>query len=866
MAAQNAQRWREIKEILENALEIPTENRAGFLAEKCADDADLRREVESYLAFETNDALDCASFGASANFIGENFGSYKIIKKIGEGGMGAVFLAERADGEFHRQVAVKIVRGGLASDAVLRRFLNERQILAELEHPNIARLIDGGTNRAGAPFFVLEYVDGLPVTEYAKKKDLSVSARLDLFRQICAAVQYAHKNLVIHRDLKPSNILITDACEPKLLDFGIAKILKQDGDETQTKQFAFTPDYASPEQKRGEKLTTATDVYSLGVILHELLTGNRPPNTENEKRKTKNEKSTNSNKHTAQDQRQRTKDQTPKTVSIELKNIVAKALCEEPERRYSSIEHFSEDVRRYLRGLPVAARPNSFSYRASKFISRNRLTFAAALVAFLFLLGGVAATINQAIVARRERARAEQRFNDVRKLANSFMFEINDEIVRSPIKARELLVQKAIEYLDKLAAEAGDDAELQSELAMAYEKIGNIQGEIFKPTTGKIGEALASYQKALELREKLFAAAPNAAGAINLSRSRLDIGGIYLTSGNLAAARANFRESINILELRLASEPENSALQNHFARSLSMNGQAAVRCGSLGEALENYEKSLKIYQHLAAASPEIVGLQRNVGILFSYIGFVKMETGKTAEAVGDYENWLETEKKINERDKNNLQSRGELSSAHIWFGAALSEHGDAPKAAAHFAEGIAILEAEWLADKENLGKEYTLADGHLEFGKALLKNNLAGEAIKNLEKAAQTYRKVWQKDKQNLMAHHRVAAAQRFLADAFLQTNNEAQAAENYAQSLAAFEELTAADSENVDWRQDLAMSYLRRGELSLKKNDAATARADFERALPIFEKLAAQSPENIKRDRELKTVQSYLAVFLAQE
>lgn len=282
--------WQKIKSILNDALDCSPAARGEYLAVACAGNATLRRDVESLLAFENDggDALEASAFAViddlqvpEKNFIGKNFGVYKILEKLGEGGMGAVFLAERDDGEFRQTVAVKLIRSDVGSDAVLRRFLNERQILAELEHPNIARLIDGGTTGENVPYLVMEYVEGLPIDDYADARDLSLTARLDLFRRVCAAVSHAHKNLVIHRDLKPSNILVSADGEPKLLDFGIAKLLKaDDSNDTQTRQFAFTPDYASPEQVRGEKLTTATDVYSLGVILYELLAGEKPYRTD----------------------------------------------------------------------------------------------------------------------------------------------------------------------------------------------------------------------------------------------------------------------------------------------------------------------------------------------------------------------------------------------------------------------------------------------------------------------------------------------------------------------------------------------------------------------------------------------------------
>jgi eukaryotic-like serine/threonine-protein kinase len=496
------ERWRQIKSILEEALERPADERSVFLAETCASDDELRREVESLLEFDVPDSdfIEDSVFrlteslleGAGQAFIGKRFGKYEIISELGAGGMGAVFLAERADGEFRQKVAVKIIKRGMDSGAIVSRFLNERQILATLDHPNIARLIDGGTTENGLPYFVMEYVEGETILEFAQRRGLSIEQRLDLFREVCAAVSFAHRNLVIHRDLKPSNILVTQDGEPKLLDFGIAKLVKTDiSDKTATQAFAFTPEYASPEQMMGGRLTTATDIYSLGVILYELLTETRPFSFEDKnfgqivQTVTQTEppppssaaKANSGKKINAENEIDSTQSINPNSKSLrgDLDNIVLKALKKEPERRYQTVEQFSEDVRRYLKGLPVLARRDTIIYRAEKFARRNPLVVAAAALSFLILVGGSVGVAWQAGIANVERERAERRFGDVRRLANSFIFEIDEEIEKSPVRARELLARRAIEYLDNLAREAEGDMELQSELAAAYEKIGDVQ-------------------------------------------------------------------------------------------------------------------------------------------------------------------------------------------------------------------------------------------------------------------------------------------------------------------------------------------------------------------------------------------------------
>ena len=290
----NPTRWAKISEIIETALDKEETERSSYLTQVCGEDTALREEVESLLSYEDgentnifdknqiNALLFAEDSKLTNSFIGKQIGKYKLTKMLGEGGMGAVFLADRTDGEFEQQVAIKLLKQGFVSKIALSRFVSERQILARLHHRFIAQLLDGGTTDEGMPYLVMEYIEGLPLIDYCNQQNLDLKARLELFQKICSAVQYAHQHLVIHRDLKPSNIMVTEDGSPKLLDFGISKLVSQEGDalQTQTEFRALTPGYASPEQVRGDMISTSSDVYSLGVILYELLTGKRPYNTD----------------------------------------------------------------------------------------------------------------------------------------------------------------------------------------------------------------------------------------------------------------------------------------------------------------------------------------------------------------------------------------------------------------------------------------------------------------------------------------------------------------------------------------------------------------------------------------------------------
>jgi serine/threonine protein kinase len=451
------QQWGQLREMFRVAIESKPQQREAYLDEACANDPLLRVEIESLLASHdrAEDFIETPAFAGGVKAItespgeqieGQRIGQYQIIREIGRGGMGTVYLAARADEQYEKLVAIKIVRRGMDSEDILRRFRNERQILANLDHPNIARLLDGGTTRDGLPYLVMEYVEGKPVTDYCDQHRLPTSERLQLFRTICEAVQHAHQNLVVHRDLKPSNILITEEGTPKLLDFGIAKVLNPElsalpTDHTLTELRVLTPDYASPEQVRGEKLTTTSDVYSLGIVLYELLTGHRPyrstgtplhelarviceqepvkPSTAianieivthgETKPRTITPESVSSARDTLPNKLRR-------GLSGDLDNIILMALRKEPVRRYATVSQFSEDISRHLDGLPVVARKDTFKYRATKFVRRNRLGVAAAVVILLSLLGGIVATIWQARVAQREKVRAESISNFLEKM------------------------------------------------------------------------------------------------------------------------------------------------------------------------------------------------------------------------------------------------------------------------------------------------------------------------------------------------------------------------------------------------------------------------------------------------------------------
>src|SRR4029453_5319211 len=394
----NPERWQRLEELFHRVLELPPEARAARLAEAGGDDLDLRAEVNRLLhshaeatSFVRDAAAGVEHVAATIMPEAAHIGAYRIVRELGRGGMGTVYLGERADAQFEMRVAVKLIKRGMDTDAVLQRFRHERQILAGLEHPTIARLLDGGTTDEGLPYFVMEYVDGQPIDEYCRTHQLSLEQRLRLFLRVCEAVQYAHQGLVVHRDLKPSNILVTAAGEPKLLDFGIAKLLRpQVGEESEDQTASvvrlLTPDFASPEQVRGDRVTTASDVYALGVVLYEVLSGRRPyrlkGGTAAQLERAILERDVEApSTALARDLRRQ--------LRGDLDNVVLKALRKDPAERYATAAELADDVRRYLDGFPVRAAPDRPAYRIAKFLRRHHAAVTAGAAGVFGLVAGL---------------------------------------------------------------------------------------------------------------------------------------------------------------------------------------------------------------------------------------------------------------------------------------------------------------------------------------------------------------------------------------------------------------------------------------------------------------------------------------------
>jgi eukaryotic-like serine/threonine-protein kinase len=886
----DVERWQKVNEIFHSALQQTADQRSCFLSQACADDPELLAEVQSLLFSyeESSSFIQGSAFDHAVDVFaqsdtpqpGQRIGCYKIVREIGRGGMGAVLLAIRDDEEYEKEVAIKIIKRGMDTDYLLERFRNERQILARLDHPHIARLLDGGTTEGGLPYFVMEYIEGQPIDEYCDEKKLSVVERLKLFRKVCAAVHYAHQNLVIHRDLKPSNVLVTDDGTPKLLDFGIAKILAPDSQgytrETATMMRMMTPEYASPEQVRGDHITTASDVYSLGVVLYELLTGRSPyrykgrsplevlsivSNDEPERPSTviyRLEESTRSLNGaetqviTAEDVsllREGSADKLRRRLSGDLDNIILKAMRKEKERRYASVERLSEDIRNYLHGLPVSARKDTFSYRAWKFINRNKAAVVAATLVLLTLIGGIIATAWQAKVAHEQRMLAGAEREKARQLARTVLFDYHDAIVDLPgsVPVRNKLAQDMVEYLNSFAAEAASDPALQGELADAYERVSSVLGGSAYANLGDTDKALENLKNALHIRENLLAANPqNPELRMNLANTFRKYAALLSETPSLDEALTSYRQAVALAEALVQEDPANS----HYNRLLALNcgdlGSFLTTRGNWDEALANQRQALRIHESFAKADPANAETRRALSVCYEAIGQILLQRGDATGAVAEQQKALELRKALAADHPLNAEYKRILGSGYYNAGVIYSVIQQMNESLNSYRKSAAIAAELSAKDPENATLKADASIAHLSIGFILRDMGKAPEASENFRRALQLREELLSRDPHNYWKRWLTIEAAAKTASSLAQSGNTGEAL-NYSEKTLALIEATADESDNADFRTARATAYLEVADayalLSDNQKLSATerrqylhlARAQYQKSLDIF-------------------------------
>ena len=652
------ERWAEVTAIFEAASQQPAATRAAWLDSHC-DDSEIRAEVAAMLAaYDTDpefleqptDAAGAMEDAVADALIGRRLGAYKLVRQIGRGGMGVVYEAQRDDQEFDRRAAVKVLPVW-RSATFGERFRFERRVLAGLDHPGIARLIDAGTTPDGVTYVVLEYVDGQPVTTWCEAHAVSIRDRVALAERIGDAVTYAHQRLVIHRDLKPANILVDADGQPKLLDFGIAALVADDGASrgtTRTGQHSFTPEYASPEQVRGERVTTATDVYSLGVLCYRMLTGTAPYDLQG--------LSPLQVIQTICD----VEPPPPSTVAGadarrslhgDLDAVLLKALQKAPGDRYASVAEFAADLRAWRTGHPVTAAPASTAYRLRRFVGRHRKAVAAGVAVVVALATGGAATAWQAHVAQLERDKAQNRFTQIQEFSRSLLFEVHDALRNVPgaTDARRLLLDRAVTFLDGLAADAGDDATLKRELAAAYQQLANVQGNQFSENVGDTAGALASLRKAVRYVDELHVDEPEDTRLLILAvHIHFDLAAVLTQRDDPErdGAQALHAALINELETRHGHDPATVAM---VAEGYSDIGRMRVDGGDIPGGRRAFEHSVALYESLPAAG-QPVGVVRGRAFALKRLGAVLLRANELAASEQRYLQALALDEEAVRRD------------------------------------------------------------------------------------------------------------------------------------------------------------------------------------------------------------------------
>jgi serine/threonine protein kinase len=801
------ERWRRIEAIFHAALQMPESRRADFLAGSCAGDDALLAELQRLLfAFEDEKRFrPPVAVIEPKGRLGETIGGYKLDAELGQGGMGTVYLAHRVDGEFDQQVALKVVSSHLRTQFFTERFRTERQILAGLNHAHITRLLDGGVSASGDPYLAMEHVDGAPIDRYCDEKLLTIPDRIRLFLQACSAVEYAHRNLVVHRDLKPGNVLVTKDGNAKLLDFGTAKLLQAaPAGSTTTRFHAMTLRYASPEQLRGEPVSTSMDVYSLGVMLYELAAGAWPfgdPDSpiaglERAVRDVDPKPPGSVITDEAAKLRSTPKAKLAGVLEGDLRDVIAKAIDADSRRRYGSVEQLSADLRRYLGGRPVLAREHTWLYRGARFAQRHRRLLAAAAVLSVVLGFAI-------LTAVQEYGREQRRMVQVRNLSQSYLTDILNEVGKLPgsMKARMLIVDRASKNLDQLLPEAPNDPELRRALAAAYLQLGDIQGLPFTISLGDTAGAVESYRKAEAMAE--HAGAQDWESLAVLAQARRQIGQIRTRAGQVADALPMLASALEPARRLWRHAPRDFRVGGKPAGALYVSanltlGYTLLQSAGAGnsvpqyaQAVDQFRKTLQLAEELHAAYP---GTDMTGGVS-QYLGFALEGMGECAgnpayfkEGAAAHRRSVEVDCTAFEKDATPFTQRtcadalGELS----W---ALHRAGEGEPAVAAAARSLALMEPVARSEPESAEAQEDLADAFFHLGAA---ENTAGRfqrAIVDLRKAESLLRPLRSGPSGDVLDTSKLYVdIERQFAVAFLETHNVRDAIECLQKAISAAE------------------------------------------------------------------------------
>ncbi|NND71858.1 MAG: protein kinase [Rhodothermales bacterium] len=730
MNEDKATRHRKVKDLFVNALDLPANKRRTWLEENTGDDESLCAEVldlldahdeaESEGSFNSPITLAREENATRSANVGQVLGAWRLEEFLGRGGMGSVFKAVRADGAFEKEAAVKVVRSDINVDRVAMRFEQERHTLAKLDHRNVARLIDGGTSDVG-PFLVMEYIVGLPITQFCQDEELSVRETVELFLQVCDAVGYAHRNLVVHRDLKPSNILVANDGTVKLLDFGIAKLLDSEMEAVKVlTSSAMTPAYAAPEQIVNAPVTTATDTYSLGVLLFELLSGERPYELAG---KTPSQIEATICTETPPAPSRLAQRSGLRSVSADLDMIVLKALEKETERRYTTAESLGDDLRRFLAGDPVTARSPTAAYRFSKFIRKNKIAVAASTTVLLSMAGGLSFALWQAEVASRERDRAEERFDLAREVTSTLLFDIHDAVsnLSGSTPAREMIIARSLSYLEELDKTTTGQTQLRIDIANAYRRIGDVLGNPSNDNLGRVTDAVQSYEKGLSA---LSGTSDTDSLASEVSRTRAmlfeKLADVTAHTGDIEAALRHLDHSTSNFESALGESPDvNSLLAVAIGKIKQGDYTGNRHFPNLEEpqrANELYEESLSLIMKADSLEPENKRVQRYQGLIHERFGTVQEQLGQIDASRESYRLSLSFREKLWRNNPGDMTLYRDAGIAHEKVGLNYQDDGNLDMALNELKTAYSYFNDIVERDPTNANARITLAVSEMQLG------------------------------------------------------------------------------------------------------------------------------------------------------
>jgi eukaryotic-like serine/threonine-protein kinase len=803
--------WERQKELFQAALARSPEQRGAFLDAACDGDDELRREVDGLLAAHAAaggflsrpirlDAPEAVKPGSGP----QRIGPYQILDTIAHGGMGTVYRAVRDDDAFRKTVALKLVSGGGRSARFEGRFRQERQILARLQHPNIATVLDGGTTEDGQPYLVMEYLDGQPITDFCAAQGMGTGARVTLFRTVCDAVQYAHQNLVVHRDIKPGNVLVDGHGVPKLLDFGIAKLLASGVDPdlapTATVFPLMTPEYASPEQVRGQAVTTASDVYSLGVLLYELLTGRRPYEIRADSLEAivqavcLTEPNAPSEAVVGQAPTQPAASFPPASeLRGDLDTIVLKALRKEPERRYRTAHELSEDLRRHLEGLPVTARADTIRYRTGKFVRRHRTAVAAAVLVSASLVGGIVTTTRQARLA-------ERRFDEARRLIRTVIFDIQPKMgaVAGTTALRKDLIESTLHYLEALTRDAGDNPALLRELASSYVQLARVQGFQGESNVGDTEAARRTLGEAEKLVERLLKLDPDGPDSLHEAVVvERNVALSFLYQGAYGPAQQHARRAIELAERQVAIRPDFRAREDlaDVHRTLANSS----------DSVEAFARSRDIYESLLLERPDEPQVLRNLSQVHKYLAGLHYRKG-------EYRPGLDLIAKARAIDEKLLAANPESPQAQVDLTFSLNQ----------------------------------LSWGHSNLG------DLA-PALEAMQESLAMRERIVAGNPEDARAQDQLAYAFRARGRLRRQTGERAAARQDYERAHAIYTDLRARGYGGAYGGSELGVTELALGELAAEEGRQADACQWYRRSAAIYGELAARGAvlPNHRKDAE---------------